>query len=212
MTIVWPFLEALGHPRNPLACSTRIRPPKMFVQRRGRRFLRNGAAGRLNGSTCSRMVVCPWEYLACPQKRTRLLRGQTLRCVGLFYLGFHKPSSISSRTTSRRNPGMMHGSATGLPEVTRRFFTEIDPRPAPASLRVQAVSQFGKGETPEVVTFFARGEVMAACWLATFVTDDFDAVASALRRGALHGDMASAFFAQANSKQSCGWDPSAGSS
>ena len=37
---------------------------------------------------------------------------------------------------------------------------------------------------PEVVTFFARGEVMAGlCTLATFVTEDFEAVASPFGAG-----------------------------
>ena len=69
--------------------------------------------------------------------------------------------------------------------MTRRFFETLDPRPAPARFCVfKPVSQFKENETPEVVTFFARGEVMAGlCTLATFVTEDFEAVASPFGAG-----------------------------
>jgi len=69
-------------------------------------------------------------------------------------------------------------------------------------------SQFGEGETPEVVTFFARGEVMAACFVATFVTGTISR--RCLRpsaRGALHGDMASALFGTGKLKAVLGVGP-----
>ena len=68
----------------------------------------------------------------------------------------------------------------GVPEVTRRFFETIDPRPPPAPVCVfKSLSQFTPGENPEVVIFFARGEVIGGLHqLATFVTNDFEAVMS----------------------------------
>ncbi len=46
--------------------------------------------------------------------------------------------------------------------LARRFFTDIGPRPAPARFCVfKPISHFSTGEQPELVTFFARGEVLA---------------------------------------------------
>ncbi|MDO9069652.1 MAG: DUF169 domain-containing protein, partial [Deltaproteobacteria bacterium] len=64
--------------------------------------------------------------------------------------------------------------------LARRFFTDIRPRPAPARFCVfKPISHFSTSERPELVTFFARGEVMTGlCNLAAFVTDDFEIVAT----------------------------------
>ena len=64
--------------------------------------------------------------------------------------------------------------------MARRWFTKIDPRPAPARFCVfKPISHFSTDEQPELVTFFARGEVLTGlCNLAGFVTDDFEIVAT----------------------------------
>jgi hypothetical protein len=71
------------------------------------------------------------------------------------------------------------------PEVTRQFFGAIDPRAAPARFCVfKPLSRFRGGEEPEVVIFFARAEIMSGLnQLATFVTNDFEAVVSPFGAG-----------------------------
>ncbi len=106
---------------------------------------------------------------------------------GAFYLGFLKPQlEFITHYVSTGIPNILEGECyLESPEVTRRFFKTIDPRPAPAQFCVfKALSQFSPEETPEVVIFFARGEVISGLnQLATFVTNDFEAVMSPFGAG-----------------------------
>jgi hypothetical protein len=106
---------------------------------------------------------------------------------GAFYFGFLKPQlDIIAHYVSSGIPGHMEGEHyLESPEVTRNFFETIDPPPAPKRFCVfKPVSQFEPGEKPVLVIFFARGEVMGGLHqLATFVTNDFEAVCSPFGAG-----------------------------
>jgi uncharacterized protein (DUF169 family) len=106
---------------------------------------------------------------------------------GAFYLGFLKPQlEFITHYVSTGIPNVLEGECyLDSPAAVRRFFDAIDPRPAPAQFCVfKAVSQFGPEERPELVLFFARGEVMSGLHqLATFVTNDFEAVMSPFGAG-----------------------------
>jgi uncharacterized protein (DUF169 family) len=106
---------------------------------------------------------------------------------GAFYLGFLKPQlEFIARYVSTGIPNVLEGECyLESPAVTRRFFDTIDPRPALAPFCVfKALSQFAPPENPEVVIFFARGEVISGLHqLATFVTNDFEAVMSPFGAG-----------------------------
>jgi len=106
---------------------------------------------------------------------------------GAFYLGFLKPQlEIIAHYVSSGIPGMMEGEHyLDSPEATRDFFAAIDPRPAPRQFCVfKPVSQFEGEETPEVVIFFARAEVISGLnQLATFVTNDMEVVYSPFGAG-----------------------------
>ena len=107
---------------------------------------------------------------------------------GSFYLGFHEPQlDFITRYVSTGIPGTpVHGERyLSSPEVARRFFTDIQARPAPARFCVfKPLSHFSTSERPELVTFFARGEVLEGlCNLAAFVTDDFEVVATPFGAG-----------------------------
>jgi uncharacterized protein (DUF169 family) len=134
---------------------------------------------------------------------------------GAFYLGFQKPQlDFITYYVSTGIPEVTEGERyLDSPQAVRRFFDTIDPRPAPARYCVfKPLSQFSGGETPEVVTFFARPEAMSGLhFLAGFVTNDFEAVAapfgadcSYLVTWPLH------YLAQGKLKAVLGgWDPSA---
>ena len=66
------------------------------------------------------------------------------------------------------------------PELTRRFYESIDPRPAPKRFCVfKPLSRFAADERPELVIFFDRPEVICGLrQLAMFVTDDVEMVMS----------------------------------
>ena len=106
---------------------------------------------------------------------------------GAFYLGFLKPQlEFITHYVSTGIPNQVQGEHyLESPEVTRRFFETVDPRPAPARFCVfKPLSRFAADEHPELITFFARGEVLCGLnQLATFVTNDFEAVSSPFGAG-----------------------------
>jgi uncharacterized protein (DUF169 family) len=106
---------------------------------------------------------------------------------GAFYLGFLKPQlNFITYYVSTGIPDQMEGEHyLESPEVTRDFFDTIDPPSAPARYCVfKPVTQFDKDAQPELVTFFARAEVISGLnQLATFVTNDFEAVYSPFGAG-----------------------------
>jgi uncharacterized protein (DUF169 family) len=106
---------------------------------------------------------------------------------GAFYLGFLKPQlEFITHYVSTGIPNVMEGECyLDSPAAVRRFFEVLDPRPAPAQFCVfKQLSLFTPDETPEVVIFFARAETISGLnQLATFVTNDFEAVASPFGAG-----------------------------
>lgn len=109
-------------------------------------------------------------------------------CLGAaFFLGFLKPQlETIVHYVSTGIPNILEGECyLESPEVTRRFYETIDPRPAPARFCVfKPISLFAPDEEPEVVIFFARAESISGLnQLATFVTNDFEAVQSPFGAG-----------------------------
>lgn len=106
---------------------------------------------------------------------------------GAFYLGFLKPQlEAIACYISTGIPNYMEGERfLESPEISHKFFETMDPRPAPARYCVfKPLSQFTGAETPEAIIFFARPEVVAGLHqLATFVTNDFEAVCSPFGAG-----------------------------
>ena len=106
---------------------------------------------------------------------------------GAFYLGFLKPQlNFITYYVSTGIPDQVEGERyLESPEVTRNFFDTIDPPSAPARYCVfKPVTHFDKDAQPELVTFFARAEVISGLnQLATFVTNDFEAVYSPFGAG-----------------------------
>lgn len=99
---------------------------------------------------------------------------------GAFYLGFLKPYlNMHPFYISTGIEGMFEGEHYApSPEAARAFFEAIDPIPAPKRFCViKPIDSFREGETPEVVVFFARPEVIGGlAFLAAFVTEDIEAV------------------------------------
>ncbi len=133
---------------------------------------------------------------------------------GAFYLGFLKPQlEIIAHYVSSGIPGIMEGEHyLESPEATRDFFAAIDPRPAPKRFCVfKPLSRFDADETPEVVIFFARGEVIGGLnQLATFVTNDIEVVYSPFGAGCSNiVTWPLRYLAQGKLKAVLGgWDPS----
>ncbi len=133
---------------------------------------------------------------------------------GAFYLGFLKPQlEIVAHFISSGIPGRAEGEHyLESPEVSRSFFTTIDPRPAPARFCVfKPLSHFSEGVVPEIVTFFARAEIISGLnQLAVFVTNDFEAVSSPFGAGCTNlVSWPLRYLSQGKLKAVMGgWDPS----
>jgi uncharacterized protein (DUF169 family) len=127
-------------------------------------------------------------WLARRKKGIAYFDKERFGCLGgAFYLGFLKPQlEFIAHYVSSGIPGRVEGEHyLESPEVTRHFFDTIDPRPAPARFCVfKPITRFDGNERPEVVIFFGRGEIMCGLnQLATFVTNDFEAVTSPFGAG-----------------------------
>ena len=98
---------------------------------------------------------------------------------GAFYLGFMKPYlTMHPAFISTGIPGILEGERYAQsPEAAGAFFDAMNPAPAPKPLLVvKPVSHF-VDETPPVVVFFARPEVMSGLvFLTAFLTDDIESV------------------------------------
>ena len=108
-------------------------------------------------------------------------------CLGAPLPGFFKTAAgvyhalCLHRHPQRPGRGVLPGVPGGHPPVLRDHRPPTGPG---ARLRLQSLSQFAPEENPEVVIFFARGEVIGGLnQLATFVTNDFEAVMSPFGAG-----------------------------
>lgn len=101
---------------------------------------------------------------------------------GGFWLGFLKPQTETIiHYVSTGIPNRMKGEFyCDSPENLKQLFEHVDPKPASHKICVfKPLSRFAEDESPELVTFFARPEVLSGLHqLATFVTNDPEAVAS----------------------------------
>lgn len=187
------FLDVLGHDGEPLGMFyTGEEPAGGFAPKPGPPVSAElEKAGKIDWQAVWGTFSCVMGMIRLARKKGTAAYFEAARfgCLGgSFYLGFHQPQlDFIARYVSSGIPGtQVHGERyLRSPEVARRLFTEIPPRPAPARFCVfKPVSAFSPGETPETVTFFGRGELLSGLgFLASFVTDDFEAVMSPFGAG-----------------------------
>ena len=133
---------------------------------------------------------------------------------GAFFLGYLKPQlDFIVHYVSTGIPKILEGEHYfSSPAVARAFYQTIDPRPAPKRFCVfKPVTWFEEYEQPEVVVFFARPEAVSGLHqLATFVTNDLEAVMSPMGAGCANiVTWPINYLAQGRLKAVLGgWDPS----
>lgn len=187
------FLEALGYDGEPYGMFyTDQEPAEGYAPKPGQPVsIELEQAGRMDWGQVWGTFSCVMGMLRLARRKNTAAYFEAARygCLGgSFYLGFHQPQlEFIVHYVSTGIPGtQVHGERyLRSPEVVRRLFTEIAPRPAPKRFCVfKPVSRFGPGETPETVTFFGRPEMLSGLgFLASFVTDDFEAVMSPFGAG-----------------------------
>jgi hypothetical protein len=123
-------------------------------------------------------------WLARKKRKAAWFEAARYGCVGGgFYLGFYSPVvEFVPCYVSTGIPGTpIHGERyLDSPQAVKNWIARLDPRPAPARYCVfKPLESFAQGERPELVTFFARGEVISGlCNLAAFVTNDYEVVSA----------------------------------
>ncbi len=187
------LLEALGHGEEPMGVYYTDTPPADgFHPKPGPRVsFEKEQRGEMDWGAMWGNFSCVLgqTWLARKKGKPAWFEAEAYGCPGgSFFLGFHKPQAdFICRYVSSGVPGAAEGEKyMRTPEEVRAFFTGIDPRPAPGRCCViQPLRLFeGVRETPEVVVFFARGEVLSGlCTLAVFATGDPDVVAAPFGAG-----------------------------
>ena len=122
-------------------------------------------------------------WLARKKKTAAYISAKQFGCPGgAFWLGFLKPQTDTIiHYVSTGIPDRMKGEFyCDSPDNLRQMFEYVDPEPATHEFCVfKSINSFTAEETPNLVAFFARPEVLAGLHqLATFVTNDPEIVAS----------------------------------
>lgn len=186
------FLDALGLDEEPMGMYyTDQQPGEGFCPKKGKLpMAEQEAKGEVDFASIFGNFSCVIGniWLARRNKKIAYFDREHFGCLGgAFYLGFLKPQlDFIAHYVSSGIPGQLEGEHyLESPDVTRNFFRTVEPRSAPARFCVfKPVSEFVGGDKPEVVTFFARAEVIAGLnQLATFITNDFEAVVSPFGAG-----------------------------
>ena len=122
-------------------------------------------------------------WLARKKKRAAYISAERYGCPGgAFWSGFLKPQTETIvHYVSTGVPERMEGEHyCDSPDTLRSIFDRVDPRPAPRAMCVfKPLDQFTGDETTELVSFFARPEVISGLHqLAAYATGDPEVVAS----------------------------------
>jgi uncharacterized protein (DUF169 family) len=186
------FLDVLGLTEQPFAVLYTDSPPKDGISPKAGTLpsIETEAAGRVDWQSLNANFSCVIGLLWRARKKgtSAFFDREHFGCLGgAFYLGFLKPQlNRIAYYVSSGIPGQREGEHyLESPEVTKRFFNEIDPRPAPARYCVfKPLNLLTPEDNPELIVIFARAEVISGLnQLASFVTNDFDVVRSPFGAG-----------------------------
>jgi uncharacterized protein (DUF169 family) len=219
LTKVREFLGALGMTEEPMGMVyTNDSPTECVAPKHGTMpTIEDEATQRVDWAAINASWTCVIGVLwrARKKKTVAVFDREHFGCLGgAFYLGFLKPQlDTIAYYVSTGIPGRLEGEHYfESPEVSRNFFNTIDPQPASARFCIfKPISLFGEHEKPELVIFFSRPESIAGLHqLATFVTNDFEAVTSPFGAGCSNiVTWPLRYLAQGKLKAVLGgWDPS----
>ena len=183
-----PLFDILGLTEEPLGMHyTDIQPTQAVCPRPARLpSAKEEGAGRVNFLSLRKNWSCSMSHLYKARKNhtAAFFSAKEFGCLGCaFAFGFLKPQlNIVAQVISTGFPALLIKGEQCLEsaDIARRWFMHIDPRPAPSPYCVfKSVGLFDDWREPELITFFARTEAIAGLnQLATFVTNDFEAVSS----------------------------------
>lgn len=163
------LLELLGHNEEPFGIHYADTPPEgAFGPKPGVVFSREAEeAGTLDWQRAFADFSCVMGniWLARKKKKAAFISLEQCGCMGGgFYSGMYSPyleTNIAYVSTGRPGTPMEGEHYLNSFDSMRAFMDDCDPRPAPAGYGVaKPLSQFTGAEEPEIVVFFARGEVL----------------------------------------------------
>jgi uncharacterized protein (DUF169 family) len=213
------FLEILGHAEEPIGmCYTDCQPSEGFSPKPGRLPTVDEEARHevdFAGIAGNFSCVIKTIWLSRKKRSVAYFDRKRFGCLGgAYFLGFMRQQlEFNIHYVSTGIPGVLEGERyLSSPAVTRQFYSDIDPRPAPKPFCVfKPLSQFTGDEQPELVIFFGRPEVLSGLHqLATFVTNDFHAVQSPFGSGCANMVTWPIKYLQEGKLKAVvgGWDPS----
>ena len=179
------FLSALGLDEEPMGVIwTDEEPPNCISPKAQKPVSREAEEkGEIDWASIQENYACVLGIIWRARKKSSAacFDRERFGCLGgVFYLGFMKPYlNMHPPFISTGIPGIIEGELYAQsPEAAKEFFDAIDPPPAPAKYCViKPLSHFKNDETPIIVIFFARPEVISGLkGLTAFVTKDIDSV------------------------------------
>jgi len=216
------FLQALAYPEPPLGIFYSDQPPADGLSPTplpGHLPTREKElAGQIDWPTIYSNFSCAIGVIWRARKKGKAayFSAERFGCPGgAFYLGYLGPQTEAiAHYISTGIPGRMEGECYfPTPQASRDFFVYLDPRPAPAGYCIlKPLDQFSGDETPELVSFFCRPEIMCGLHqLTSFVTGDLEVVRSPM--GAACSNLITwplHYLARGENKAVLGgWDPAA---
>ncbi len=163
------LLELLGHGEEPLGIHYADEKPEGgFGPKPGVRFSREAEeAGTLDWQRAFAEFSCVMGniWLARKKKKAAYISFAECGCMGGgFYAGMYRPyleTNIAYVSTGYPGTPMEGEHYLNSFDSMRAFMDDCDPRPAPKPYGVaKYLSLFTGAEEPEIIVFFARGEVL----------------------------------------------------
>lgn len=182
------FLEHLGLAEEPFGVYyDDVLPEKAYGPKPGVPISRElEDAGKVDVQAVMKTFSCVMGnvWLARKKKAAAFISPEEYGCFGgAYYCSMIKPHLrfIENYVSTGFEGSPVHGERyMSSPETMRAFLEKVEPRDAPARYCIfKPLSQFGDGQTPEFVIFFARPEVLCGLFVqATFATGDMECVVS----------------------------------
>ncbi len=213
------FLEALGYREQPMALVYSDQPPSEGFHPKSNNLPTKDKEdqGAVNWGEVFGNFSCVMGNIWRARKKHSIawMSAEHFGCPGgAFYLGYLKPQTdMICAYVSSGIPGAMEGERyISDPVACRAFFEAVDPLPAAGPYTVfKPLDLLAEDDEPEVVTFFARPEVISGLNVLTmFVTNDIHAVGSPFGAGCSHITTFPRQYAAKGELKAVvgGWDPS----
>lgn len=186
------LLELLGHEEGPFGIFYSDVKPEGFGPKPGEIFTREReSAGEIDWGTAFNEFTCIFGslWLARKKRKAAWVSHEECGCMGGgFYSGLYGPyleANVYYVSTGIPGTPIEGEHYLPSPDSMRAFMEDSAPPPAPAKYCVlKPLEQFGGGEEPLVVTFFARPETLNGLYtLACYAAADHNAVVSPFGAG-----------------------------